>query len=509
VAVAEARRWVWLYLALLGVMVIAPRVLLALAAAWRGRALARAVRIDLRDPYFVEVLARVSPARVTLGLVAPAGAAREQLLRMLQQAGDRPRPGASGPWTVLTTGKGDVLRLFDVPAGFRPPAVATPRADAGASAAQAWLQDLLRRFKSHRPAERGADEVLAALADTDLLLLVAGDPGELQESTALLHWLACPALVLVPTGGSAEAVRAEVQRLRLAAEVLPLQAASAHWLREPQLLRAVAALLAPSKRAGFGRVAGAWTERGEERFRQAMDLLAALLLRAARDSEEVAAGPAGLRQWVAAGEREAGQRAREGASQALLQRLRGAEAATFAELMRLHRLDSTPAALPAVAAQDDAFRVQQPLDEPQAGMAGAATGAAMGAGIDLITGGLTLGAAAALGAVIGGGAAYVAAAWKNRASPSGQTQVQLGEDMLQALTESLLLRYLTVAHREGLPGEEPPAAWRSEVIAAVAGRRHELAGLWSEARGALDEAPVQQRLARELALVARGLLGRL
>ena len=48
--------------------------------------------------------------------------------------------------------------------------------------------------------------------------------------------------------------------------------------------------------------------------------------------------------------------------------------------------------------------------------AGAATGAAMGAGIDMITGGLTLGAATALGAMIGGGAAYAAALWKNRGS---------------------------------------------------------------------------------------------
>lgn len=509
VGVDEARRWVWMYLALLAVLVIVPRLLLAAAAAWRGRKLASAVRIDLRDPYFVEVLARVSPARVTLGLVAPPGAARAQLLRALGEAADRPPPGGSGPWTVLTTSKGDVLRVFDIPAGFEPPPVAVPRPGGGPGAAQAWLKDLLRRFKAGGPVERAQDEVLSALADADLVLLVAEGAGELDACTRLLHWMARPALVLVPPGGSLEAMRSQVQRLRLAAQVLPLQAATAHWQREPQLLRAIAALLAPSKRAGFGRVAAAWGERGEERFRCAMDVLAALLLRAARDSEEVAAGPAGLRQWVDAGEREAGQRARDGASQALLQRLRLAEAGTFAELMRLYRLDSTPVALPAVAADHDAFRVQQAVDEPQAGMAGAATGAAMGAGIDLMTGGLTLGAAAALGAVIGGGAAYVAAAWKNRTAPSGQAQVQLGEDMLQALAESLLLRYLTVAHRDGLPGEDPPATWRSEVIAAVAGRRQELAGLWSEARGAFDDAPVQQRLARELALLARGLLGRL
>ena len=39
--------------------------------------------------------------------------------------------------------------------------------------------------------------------------------------------------------------------------------------------------------------------------------------------------------------------------------------------------------------------------------------------------------AGALGAVIGGSAAYVAAAWKNRNTPGGQPQVQLGDELLQ------------------------------------------------------------------------------
>jgi hypothetical protein len=113
--------------------------------------------------------------------------------------------------------------------------------------------------------------------------------------------------------------------------------------------------------------------------------------------------------------------------------------------------------------------------------------------------------------VIGGGAAYAAAAWKNRGSATGQPQVQLADELLQTFTESLLLTYLSVVHRMPAEGEGAvPQSWRSEVVAAVEARRAELSAQWQRARLADDAgdallAPVT----RELEQVARGLLGRL
>ena len=510
VGVDEARRWLWMYLALLTLVVVLPRLALAGLAAWRRRRLGRTVRIDLRDPYFVEVLARVSPARVTLGVLAAPGPGRELLQRVLDEAADRPEAHGLGARTLLTTPKGDVLCAFTVPPDFQPPAPVPVRVGHEPSAAQAWLQDLLGRFKAPRSLASREEEVQAALADIDLVLLVPASAADLGNATRLLHWVAQPAVVLVDTqaGGpeAVEAGRAAVQRLGLAADVLDLQRTAAHWLREPALREAIAARLAPSKRAGFARVAAAWGETHEQRFMDAMQLLAELLVQAAREAEEVGSAPASLRQLVSAG--EAGQRAREAAAQALLQRLRRQEAATIADLLRLYRL-ATPAAALSVARMEDALVLQQAVDTPQAGMAGAATGAAMGAGIDLMTGGLTLGVAALFGAVIGGGAGYFAAAWKNRTAPAGQSQVQLSDDMLQTLAESALLGYLAVAHRtaRGDAGGVP-AEWRSEVVAAVAANRPELGTLWGQARAGASEA-VLASLAHELGSIARGLLRRL
>ena len=113
--------------------------------------------------------------------------------------------------------------------------------------------------------------------------------------------------------------------------------------------------------------------------------------------------------------------------------------------------------------------------------------------------------------MIGGGAAYAAAAWKNRSSAGGQPQVQLGEDLLQAVAESLLLAYLAVAHRTLAEGAATvPASWRSEVVAAVEARRGELAAHWQRARTAPDAGDAALApLARELEDIARGLLTRL
>jgi hypothetical protein len=505
IGLEEARRWIWMYVALLFVLVIVPRLLLAGWAAALQRRQARSIRIDLRDPYFVQVLARVSPARVTVSLVASDAEAREALLRTLREVADHPPPREGGAWTVLSTARGDLLRVFEVPAGFQPPAPAVPAHAGGGAAAQAWLQDLLGRFRA-APRLLERDTVQATLADTDLMLLLPASPADLEDSTRLLHWVAQPALVLVPDDDVP--YRAAVQRLGLAADVLPLARCIAQWSRDPVLLEALGARLATRKRAGFERVAAAWKDRNAARFSDAMRLLASELVRAARDVEDVGSAPMGLRHLVDAAERDAAQRARDGARAALLQRLRDGEAAVFAGLVQLHHMGAPVTPLPP-AAMDSGFTERHTVDTPQAGMAGAATGAAMGAGIDLITGGLTLGAATALGAMLGGGAAYVAAAWKNRGTPAGQPRVQLGDELLQSLTEGLLLAYLAAAHRSLRPDQGGlPPIWRSEVVAAVEARRAALAGCWQQAREAMDAETVVPTLARELEAIARGVLGR-
>lgn len=505
IGVDEARRWVWMYLALLFIVVVVPRALLALWAAWRERRLGRVVHLDLRDPYFVEVLARVSPARVTLGVLATDAAARAVLQQVLAQAADQ--PPLTGVWTVLVTDKGDALRIVDLPADMQSPPPPVLEGEATVAAARpGWLPGVLARLKA-QPAAPRPDAAQSALAEADLLLVLPAQPADLERAGQLARQAGVPALALVDAAGEALAPWQQAVD-GVDARVLGLAAATAHWQRDATLLYAVNGKLAERQRAGFGRLIAAWKGRNEQRFGEAMRLLALLLARAARETEDLGSAPVGLRQLVKSGERESAQRAREGAAAAILERLRAQETTLLAELVRLHRIALPPTPLAAVRLSD-AFQLQQQLDARQAGVAGAGTGAAMGAGIDVLVGGLTLGAAAALGAVIGGSAAYVAAAWRNRATASGRTQLQLSDEMLQSLTESMLLAYLAVAHRSADAGTELPPAWRSEVVAAVAARREALSALWVQARHALAEEDMADLLAQELSAIARGLLARL
>lgn len=518
---AEARHWIALYLGLLGLVVVVPRLLLATYAAMRRRWLAGALRIDLAEPYFVELLARVSPARLALAWAAAGPAQREVMRRLWGEAAAE--PGDLRERVVpLRTDRGDemivaefVPPLSSAPAE-PPPAIdrqAAEPADAASTARstpttperlparwfgrlQAWWEPAPRAVATAPRTE--ADHWLVALSNADEL------------ATLLPHLNAVPRPVLLLYAGTPEEAallrhRAEVARLPF--EMLPLHDAAGCWAWEEPLRAAIAKPLPEHKQAGTQRLFSAWRTRHEERLHQSMQLLAQPLLAAARDVQAIGSGAVGWRRIVDNTERESSQRAREQAMAALMERLAQAQWQGLTQVRELHGLPPVPAA-ESGAWEASRFVVRESVHARQAGMAGAASGAAAGAGIDLMTGGLSLGAGAALGALVGGGAAFVAAALKNRSTPGGEAVVQLSDEMLQALCELSLLQYLAVARR-GHNTHDVPAHWRSGVVAAVESRRADYHAIWEKARRAPADAKQPGELAGLLASQARDLLTRL
>jgi hypothetical protein len=267
-------------------------------------------------------------------------------------------------------------------------------------------------------------------------------------------------------------------------------------------LAAIADALPAERRSGFEHVVRAWDARNADRLNRSMLAVAEHLLAAAREVEEVHAGTLSVKSLVTA-EREAQSRAREAAMERVVERLETSAASTAAQLRRIHGVDDS-AGEALEHRLEERFVVQQPVDAPQAGVAGAATGAAMGASVDLLAGGLTLGAAAALGALVGGGAGYIAAAWRNRSTPTGATTVHLSDDMLEALLEAALLRYVAIVHwARGFP--EVDVGWKGAVTARVQADRPVLAGYWSAARAHPADRMVRP-LAQELDRIARAVL---
>jgi hypothetical protein len=484
---AAGARWVFMYVALLIVVVIVPRLGLAAWSYWQERRSARRVPIDVRDPYYRRVLSLLTAARVHLCLVTHRAADRDALLRVLAQ---EPEPGGA----LIATPTGDAMRLLDL-SGLPAPA----RPDAGAG----WGT----RLRSVFAPSRDQDDVAPVLANArelgDVVVHAVSDRADLGAAGPLLAWLDKPVLAVVGDPGLADAARAQSP----VGEVLPFEAFAGCWIREPALLEAIGRCLPESSQAGFARIAAAWEQRNALRCQRAMAALAEHLLFAARQTQAVASGPLGMKD-LASAEREAQARARQAAMDEIGQRLDISAGEMFSRLRVLHRLEAADAAS-LQHRLEEKFVVQRAVDLPQAGMAGAASGAAMGASVDLLVGGLTLGAATALGALVGGGAAAIAAAWKNRATPGGGTLVQLSDEMLQALTEAALLRYVAVVHHgrwRGAAGSEVSAAWREPVVAAVEAHRARLEPFWTAARTQAEPVRLVSTLAKELEAVVRGVL---
>jgi hypothetical protein len=446
---------------------------------------------------------------VELCLVTHRSEDRDALLEVLARETDAGR-------TLMRSAQDDVLRWVDLsgtkaPAGARP----APSAEPGS-----WFQRLIAVFREgvgHANPVVTDPALAAAHDESDVAIHVVGAEDDLAAARPLLHWLGKPVLVLAHPPAVADAparllaqCETEVRRLGVPAAVLPFQAFAGCWVQESALLEAIGRLLPEAKQAGFARIRSAWEERSSARLVRAMGAVADHLLFAARQVEEIHSDAISVRSLVPA-QRTVEAQARQQAIDRVVQRLDASAAEMFARMRKLHGVEEVAAG----ALQhrlEEKFVVQRPVHTPQAGMAGAATGAAMGASVDLLVGGLTLGAATALGALVGGSAAFIAAAWKNRSTSSGSTVVQLSDEMMQAMVEAALLRYLAVAHygrgASDASGELRPF-WKSEVVAAVEARKAMLTPFWTAARTQPDAGRLALALARELETLARQVLAAL
>ncbi|WBY01897.1 DUF3482 domain-containing protein [Ramlibacter tataouinensis] len=496
---AEARRWVFLYMGLLGLLVVLPRALLALWAALRQRWLAGSIALDLGDAYFTPLLGRVRPARVLLAIGRAAADGADPLQTILRQASGGVLPARPGePFTLFTSARGDSLQCVVLPVGQAAPMAV--RAEPPAGRWPAWLP--LGRRPQAPLAVAGATDTLRA----DVLLLACSSQDPPDAWSGLLQQGAWPALLLAGAGCES-ACAALLRRAPAGGETLPL-AALPTWREDSRLRAAIERLLPPYKAAGAQRLWSVWEERAHARHVESMRLLAAEVAQAARDSAELNTRPTGMRQLVVREEREAGQAARRQAMAALLGRVRERQAGGDARLRALHGVEGGGGSPLEAHDLPERFRIEQSVHEPQAGLAGAASGAAMGAAVDLMTGGLTLGAASALGALVGGGAALVAAAWKNRGSQTpGGSSVALSDEMLQALVAAVLLRYLDAAHRGRALAE--PDLWRTRAEAAVTGELAALQALWPRLRTEAAEGDAVASLANLLERLSLRVLGEL
>jgi hypothetical protein len=194
----------------------------------------------------------------------------------------------------------------------------------------------------------------------------------------------------------------------------------------------------------------------------------------------------------------------------LIERLNENIASTTRRLLQLHQLDPSQAAKVNARVRED-FKVRAPVDKTQAGLLGAVvSGAATGLSADLMAGGLTFGAGALIGGVVGA-LTMAGAAWGfNTSTDRNKTTMEFADDFLQTLLVGSVLRYLAVAHfgrgRGNFVEGEAPAFWQTEVETAVAAQAVHLPELWRAAR---EESGGQARVQESVAAIVRRVLAQL
>jgi len=401
--------------------------------------------------------------------------------------------------TLLRSTFADTLSLWDTP-GFGDSVRLLRRLGMSDNPVGWFLREVLDRYRDRsfwlsQQALRSARDC----ADVVLYLVNAsedpGDTGYLASEMKILEWLKKPVLVLLnqigpPLPGpqaerEEERWRRHLEQYPTVRDVLALDAFARCWVHERVFYEAVAKLVDAPRSAGYARLLSTWERNNQQRFADAIRLTSSLLVGAALDHQafeppKKSRIKSALRA-VGLAEEDDEQR-RKQAMNALVDRLDRNIGKTTRQLLVLHRIEPGEAIRINARVQKN-FVVRAPVDKAQAGLLGAVfSGAATGLTADLVSGGLTLGAGALLGGVLGA-LTFAGAAWGfNSMTDRNQPAVRFTHEFMRELLASSILRYLTIAHfgrgRGNFEEGEAPSFWCQEVESAVAAENDRLLDVW-------------------------------
>ena len=481
------------------------------------------------------------PARVDLTLISHTNVgkttlARTLLRRDIGEVGDRPHVTDLAESDVLIKSlEGDSLVLWDTP-GFGDSARLFRRLQHAGQPLGWFLSQVWDRF-ADRPFWCGQQAMRNARDSSDVLLYVA-NASEQPSSTAyvniemqILEWLGKPVILLLnqlgPPGDSAD-LQTELRQWEAQAAhypcvqaVLPYDAFARCWVQEGALLDHVQRVLPTDKQATFERLREAWRQRNLTVFEHSMQTLAHQVAIIATDSEPIVdldlRGKA--RAWIGAltGGVERDTAGLQRAQGVLASRLDAQVRESTKELVRLHGLsgNATEEVLQRLGRE---FSVRRPADADKASVIGGlVSGALGGLAADLGAGGLTFGAGALIGGVLGAfGARGIAKAY-NLARGSQDGTVRWSAEFLDSRLAAALMRYLAVAHfgrgRGDFVAGLAPAHWLDTVNEAVQMRRAQLQSVWVIAHAADADSSINDTTAAALlpivAASAREVLRRL
>ncbi len=437
--------------------------------------------------------------------------ARTLLRQDIGEVGDRPHVTELAESHVLIESPaGDSLILWDTP-GFGDSTRVLKRLKQGEKPlgwflSQVWDRFADRPFWCSQQAMHNAREI----SDVILYVVNAGEQpssaGYLDAEMSILGWIGKPIILLLnQLGPPRDAAQSQnevsqwqehLAQYKWVEMVLPFDAFARCWVQEGTLLAHVQRLLRADCQLVFERLRSSWRERNLEVFRQSMQALSDQIAAAATDAEPLEEldiqGKA--RAWlgaVATGSAQADARL-ERAQSELATRLDRGIRTTTERLVQLHGLTgrATDEVLRRMGGE---FAVDRPADADKASvLGGLVSGALGGLAADLGAGGLTFGAGALIGGVLGAFGARGLAKAYNLARGANTGTVKWSRDFLFARVAAALMRYLAVAHFGRGRGEfvsgSAPAHWQEAVQRALGHRRASLDAVWAESGASGQEA---------------------
>jgi hypothetical protein len=431
--------------------------------------------------------------------------ARTLLRRDIGEVGDRPHVTDVAESDVLIESpEGDVLILWDTP-GFGDSARLLKRLHQTDRPVGWFLTQVWDRF-ADRPFWCGQQAMRAARETSDVVLYVANaSEGPVAAAYVgiemeILGWLGKPVILLLNqlgaprdaahTGAEVQAWQAHVAHHPCVRVVLPFDAFARCWVQEGTLLSHIQQALPKETSAAFERLRAAWQRRNLQVLEQSMQVLARQVATLAVDVEPIAdvrmQGKA--RAWldVVTGGAVAASPELKTAQTALATRLDREVRRATEELVRLHGLTGK-ATQEVLQQMGHEFLVQKPADADTASvLGGLVSGALGGLAADLAAGGLTFGAGAVIGGVLGAFGARGLAKAYNLARGSESGTVRWSSEFLSSRLVAALMRYLTVAHfgrgRGDFVAGAAPSHWLAAVEESLSKGRRQIEAAWGLAR---------------------------
>ena len=423
-------------------------------------------------------------------------------------------PGGDELWLWDTPGFGDSLRLYQ--------RLAQQGNPLGWFLSNVWDRWRDKPFFLSQRALRAARDH----ADVMLYLVNAAedpaDAGYWRSEMGILQWLDKPVIVLLNQVGaetSPTQTAADLARWREAVtpwrgivrEVLVLDAFTRSWWHERRMMQSITPLLPPAKQPAYARLLTERERAQAEREAESLQALAEQLLASAALRQEPGPGQnkllgrvwSRLRDGVAQSARlgrsegtedseaRAAPPAVKAAMEHLLEQTRQADERATNQLLQIHALDGEAASQIQRQLQGQ-LSVSTPIDAQSAGLWGAlATGAATGLGADLAAGGLTLGAGALIGALVGGLGFAGAALGVNHMFDQEKQRVELSPAYLDELAALALLKYLVISHfgrgRGRYTGQPAPSQWADAVRSAIEPDAAQWLKLWQQVRSSSEQ----------------------